>query len=264
MNAYKKSARTLYLTSLTIILFSACKKEIKNVLPTDVFNTNTSSFVRVVHAAPSIRTLFNSKDSFNVFYADGKMNGAFLTYGSVFPSTTYAGIFPGTISFSLRDNNPAVAAPPILHAFTQQIEPQAYHSLIITDSIRSSNTARQMFIRDNFTTPQAGTFGIRFVHTVWNDTAGRTIDVYSQVMKQNIFNNLAPGAVTDFRYLILPPTTDTLIVRRSGTSFELARLQNFSYGNTRVSTYIYRGNGNTPPSGAASARPRGIISYFNL
>lgn len=256
--------KTIFAAAVLTAGLIACRKNPPQTMTYRATTDQQTSYVRIIHAAPSFRTIMGNKDSFNVIYANSKMNGAFLTYGSIYPSATYTGIYSGSIPFQFQDNDPNSTSPATFHSFVRNLEPEKYYSLIITDSIRSNNPLRQMWVQDNFVQPDTGSFGIRFIHAVWNDTAGRTIDLFSTNRRANLFTGIAAGTVTEFIYPKLPTATDTLIVRRSGTGFELARLNTVGFGNRRVVTYIYRGNGNTPPSGAAALRPRGLISYTNL
>jgi hypothetical protein len=238
--------------------------------------TGFESYVRLVHAAPNFRAVLSNpsatppltvKDSFNVYAGSAKLNNTIMTYGSIFPSTNlYIGL-PATNQV-FRFVNPGVLNVDSLtvHSFVKSLDKGQRYSLIITDSIKSANENMQMFIRDNFVQPVPSQFGIRFVHAVVNDTAGKTVDLYSAKLKGNMFTNVKIGSATSFQYYnVTGMTTDTLIVRRNGvTTWELARIPVTggaaqTYSNQRVYTYVYRGD-----TRATGTKGKALISYQNL
>ena len=99
--------------------------------------------------------------------------------------------------------------------------------------------------------------GLRFVHAILNDTAGKTVDLYSVKNAANIYENVGATAATGFekkpQY-----SNDTLIVRRAGTNFELARINGLSTLPGRSYSLVYRGNGKVTTS---TAKPRGLVVY---
>lgn len=255
---FKNIATIMGLISITAV---ACDKK------TDWLAERTyegfNSYVKIVHASPNFRVVHgNNRDSFNVFVGAAKANGTFLTYGSVMPasSANYLGYPSGNQLFRFAVNGVATPDSINLYSFTKKLEPNQKYSLIITDSIKSTNEMKQMWLKDDFDTPIPSQFGMRFVYAVVNDTAGKTVDVYSVKSKANIFSNVPIGTATGFVYRPTTLSNDTLIVRRPGiTTWELARLNGVTYTNQRVYTFIYRGD-----TKATGTKGKSLTSYLNL
>jgi hypothetical protein len=264
----KNIGKLLLVAGAAVVSLVACKKETMWHAEADM--TGFQSYVKMVHASPNFRAVLSNpsatppllvKDTFNVYAGSTKLNNTIMTYGSVFPGTNlYNGLSAGTQVF--RYVNPGVLNVDSLtvQSFVKSLDKGQRYSLIITDSMKSVNENMQMFIRDNFVTPVPSQFGIRFVHAVVNDTAGKTVDLYSAKLKANMFTNVKIGSATSFQYYNTTMTNDTLIVRRNGvTTWELARLNAQAYSNQRVYTYVYRGD-----TKATGTKGKALIAYSNL
>jgi hypothetical protein len=222
-----------------------------------------SAFIKIVHFSPAFRLATAKSDSINVFLNDVKLNGSFLTFGSMFPSTTnlYAAVPAGVTSLKLSTNGVLTPDSIAVISMSKILEPGKYYSLIITDSILNASPSKQIFTQDNFVISDTTTFTMRLVHAILNDTAGKTIDVYSTRRASNIFANISPGTVTDFTVQPYNFITDTIIVRRSGGTFELARLTTASVplARQRAYTLIYKGT----PSTTTAPKGRALLTYTN-
>ena len=266
--------------ALVLIITSSCKKDrtkLQGVQPTN------SAFLKVIHAAPGFRKVFNVADSLNIIV--GAINGQRLfaatpnsatsaltapappfTYNSAFPTNTtnlntYAAVPSGGQDIRLILRGSVNFDSVTIATIPKNLSPGMYYTLVITDSITTTSDYSKIWIQDNFTNPDAGKYSIRCINAVMNDTAGKKIDVYSFRSGANIFSNMSPGDVSAFNSLVIPSVfTDTFSVRRAGTTFELARLNTVSItNNSRVYTLLYRGDG-TLTSGT---KARGIIVYNN-
>ena len=254
--------------------FYSCTKDTFHRILTNP--TTYTSYIKVVHAAPAFTQVFNMPDNFNVVV--GGVNGlrvaAAFTYNSAFPANTlntdtYAAVPSGSQDIRLVlkgvvniDSSVTAAIIP------KNLDPGNFYTLIITDSISSSNYSA-IWTQDVFPTPAAGTYSIRFIHAVMNDTAGKKVDVYSTKQAATIFTNVSPGAVTGFSSLPYV-TGDTIIVRRAGTAFELDRFPRSTAqvpaqvpvaytNNQRVYTILYKGNAVS----TAGTKGRSIIVFNN-
>jgi hypothetical protein len=132
-----------------------------------------------------------------------------------------------------------------IQTFTKTLVANQMYTLMITDSINSSRDSSQIFVQDSYLQPTTGYFNLRFIHAVWNDTAGKTIDIWSARNNRNIFTSVKPGAVTPFStYPYNAILNDTFFVRRSGTLIGLDTLSAVSFGNQRTYTLYYKGDAN--------------------
>jgi hypothetical protein len=253
------------LAALTVVvLLAACNKD-TTYLANPVVNNN-NAFVKIVHAAPNFSTAWGGiADAVNVFYtADNgmftKINGTTLAYDKYYPTTTnpYFQIAPATQSLRFSVGGVLLADSINFYSTKVRVEAGNHYTYIITDSLKNGG----MFLFDVMPTLDTKTYGLRLVHAITNDTAGKTIDVFSSRVQANIFS--ASAATTASGFISLPTSTlnDTLIIRRAGTTFELARVNGFGGVAGRSYTMIYRGNGAVAPS-VTTGKPRGAIIYAN-
>jgi hypothetical protein len=261
----KKIISYTLLVATSIMLFTACKKQTD--LVADFSLSSEKAFLRVIHVAPSFRAIYNAPDSFNIYVNNGKVNNSFITFGGQFPASGstqngYFAVNPGynnvvlsyggilsqngdSIPFSLSDRLFALGK---------------YYSIIITDRYNQNVDSVKMILEDKFTTPSNNNYGLRFIHAVLNDTAGRNIDVYSIRRGANIVSNIKPGQVVDFQQIpIQSVLNDTLYVRRAGTSFNLSTLNGASFSNQRTYTMIYRGDGRL----TSGTKARSLANYIH-
>lgn len=226
------------------ITIVACEKEIKYIA--QKISPANKAYIKIVHAAPSFRNVFNTRDTFHVYANGDKINATFLTYTSAFPSATgngYLAIDPGDLTLKLFTPGVLVGDSVEVATFSKTVEAGNYYSFIITDSVKLSRDSSQIWLRDNFETPPQNLYGLRFVHAAMNDTVGKRVDVFSARRNGNIFSNYAPGQASSFtNFPFNSQIPDTIIVRRSGTTMELARINNITFGHTRVYTLVFRGN----------------------
>lgn len=263
---------TLY-TSLFImggvLLFSACKKQADMVAPYDAATENTA-YLRVIHASPFFRQYFNAPDSFNVYVNGNKMNAPFLTYGSIFPQATstfgYVAVNPGLQQIKMSINGFASASPDStqLINFTKVFDKGKYYTLFVTDSLKLNPD--RGFLVDTLTQPVTGNVRVRFFHAVMNDTAGKTVDIFSYARNTTVFNGIQPGGVTSFNTLgFNVGVADTFYVTRSAASgtplanrLVLAKLA-FAPTNQRSYTLYYRGDANL----TSTPKARTLSSYLH-
>jgi hypothetical protein len=267
MTMRKNIIITLFAAAM-LLMFPACKKYTQGHQTIELEN---KAYLKVIHAAPGFTQVFNAPDNFNVLVggtASSQRIVASFTYNSAFPANTlntntYAAVPAGAQDIRLVTRGTVNIDSTPIAVFPKNLTAGSYYTLIITDSITTPPAASKIFTQDAVFRPTDGNYTVRFIHAVMNDTAGRTVDIYSARQAGNLYTNVAPGTVRDF--LVLPRTSnlsDTLIVRRSGTMQELARLNGVSFSNRRVYTIIYRGN--TTITASTNVRARGIIVHNNL
>ena len=244
----KKILSYTTLTAAVLITFIACKKQADIVAP--FATTDDQAFVRVIHASPFFRQVFNAPDSFNIFVNNAKVNGPLITYAGLFPTSGtafgYIAVPQGLVNIKLTVAGTVNTDSIPLTLFTKIFTKGQYYSIIVTDNFKSATDSSKIILQDTYTKPGNGNYSVRFVHAVLNDTAGLNIDVFSARRNANIFNAIKPGQIVNFQtFPYNSQVSDTFYVRRAGT------LQNLAIsiatpgflGNQRVYTLIYRGNG---------------------
>jgi hypothetical protein len=261
----KKSLQHIIFGALVLVVgLAACNKDTTYVA--DPVTSSSSAYIKFLHVSPSLATITGQADNVTLLNLDLKSNtyskitGTPLGYEKYFPTTTnaYAAVSAGiqTIKFSLA----AVNQKDSLELFLKKVQADAgkYYSFIITDSIKSESLSKAMFLQDDLLTLGSAQIGMRFVHAIWNDTAAKNVDIFSVRNKANIFSARGAGSASTFTPLIYFTTSDTLIVRRAGTTFALATFNGASFTPGRNYTLVYKGNGAVT---TATAKPRSLFVY---
>jgi hypothetical protein len=245
--------KSKYLNKLTLATLAlslgmlACVKEKEIRAPwTNAGADSEFAHLRIVHASPNFRNITGQADSIHVFANGVKINGARLTYGGLFPGqtpATYAGIAPGSVALKISvggiDNLDSIPVATI----NANLEKGKNYSLIITDSLlNASKDSTRIFVWDSFPTPANIRVGLRFIHSLVDTATDKRVDVWSARRNANIFAAIQPGAVTNFTNQPFINFPDTLIVRRTGTTTELARINTITLANTKVYTLFLRGD----------------------
>ena len=261
----KKSLQHIIFGALVLVLgLAACNKETTYIA--DPVSSRLDAFIKFLHVSPSLATITGQADNVTLLNLDLKSNtyskitGTPLAYERYFPTTTnvYAAVTAGlkTIKFSLA----AISQKDSLELFLKQVQADAgkYYSFIITDSIKSASLSKAMFLQDDLLTLGASQIGMRFVHAIWNDTAAKNVDIFSVRNNATIFSGRSAGSASTFAPLNYFTTSDTLIVRRAGTTFALATLNSASFTPGRNYTLVYKGNGAVTTT---TAKPRSLFIY---
>lgn len=249
----------LLFATIGMVAMTGCDKEIVEEAPTQLM-TGENSYIKVVHLSPNFTTVTGQPEALNFIVSGAKVNSAPVAYNAMFPlqTTGYLGITSGLHWFKVSRPGVNTNDSITIHTFQKLMEPGQRYSYIITDSVKSNNEKAAMLLEDNFNVPVPGNYGVRFVHAVHSDTAGKTVDVYSFRRKANIFTNIKIGTATGF-VEFGPAGTDTLSVRRSGTTNELTRFNGIPFSSTRVYTVVYRGL----TTATTGTKARGLMYYLN-
>lgn len=266
----KNKAFIAVVLAATLFLMNSCKRDFTLKSPT--LSTDGAALLKIINVSPNFRAIFNAPDSFNVFVNGTKVTGFtpggsgnyILTYGAQFPTVSsgygYISIPPGTDAIKLSTGGVVNADSIPIATFTKTLMPNATYSFIITDSINSPRDSSQIFVQDVYVQPNPGFYNLRFIHAVLNDTAGKTVDVWSTRTNRNIVVNFKPGAITPFVELPYNQLfSDTFYVRRSGTLNNLATLNSVSLFNGRTYTLLYKGDANL----ITGTKQRGLLTYVH-
>ncbi len=258
----KKIFQNNFLTAVAVLfLFAACNKDVTYLA--NPVSSDNNAFVKIVHASPNFATVWGYADNINVYNAQSttvaKINGTTLAYDKYFPTTTnpYFAIAAGRQDFKFCIGGVFLADSINFYNASADLTAGGHYTYVVTDNLKTSGG---ILLSDAIPALDTKTYGLRFVHAITNDTAGKTIDIFSTRNNAVIFTGQAAVSSTDFLTLNYTTTSDTLIVRRAGTTFELARVNGFVPTPGRSYTMLYRGNGAVTLS---TGKPRGVIMYAN-
>lgn len=258
------------LVVVTLTGFYSCKRDL--TLKNPAASVNGTALISFIDASPHFRAIFGQPDTFNIYINGTKITGytpeatLVMTYNSIFPTAAavsgYVSVPAGVSAIKLTVEG--VVNPdsiPIL-TINETLAANKMYTFMITDSINSLRDSSRIFVQDSFPPATAGYYNLRFIHAVWNDTAGENIDIWSTRYNRNIFSNEKPGTITGFSALgANAALNDTLFVRRAGTLIGLDTLRNVSFTTQRTYTLYYGGDGNINVN--ANVKRRQLATYVH-
>jgi hypothetical protein len=196
-----------------------------------------------------------------VYLNNSKLSSAALSFGSIFPgivSNAYLAIPPGSQSIRLSIPGVVNTDSVTIATVTKSFVAGKYYSLLITDSImNASRDSSRILVQDYYTTPNPGFINLRFANAALNDTAGKTVDLFSYARNTTLITKIKSDSVTSFQVVgTNPGVADTLYVRRTGTNQVLAKLL-FPSTSQRTYTVFYYGDVTL-----ASGKKARTLSYY--
>jgi hypothetical protein len=229
MNKINRYITSLVLMILMVAGLTFCTKTF-NEKTIQQTNFNNQTLIQVYMA------IVNA--SRNYVYVDGKpITGSLLSSGSVFPSSAYASsIEPGLKAFLVRDTLSTTTQVPL--SFAEVMEVGKNHTIFIYDSI---NIPRQKTVQTIIKIPADTTANLRFANFTHSKTAIPGVDIFSKRLNTNVFTNVN---ITDVTGFIPYPSafTDTLYVRSTGSTTNLATLNTMNLNPKRSYTLVFRGS----------------------
>ncbi len=250
---------------------NSCTRDYTLISP--VSSPSGTAMLRIIDASPNFRKIYGLADSFNVYVGGVKVTSytpgtsVVMTYNSLFPTVSsaygYVSVPAGTQQVKLTVAGVINPDSIPIQTLTKNFVANQLYSFIITDSITSTRDSSQIFVKDTFQVATAGYFNLRFIHAVWNDTAGKAVDIWSTRNNRYIFTNVKPGAISSFsQFAYNPIFSDTFYVRRTGLpSVTLDTLNNISFGNQRAYTLYYKGDANINSN--ANTKRRHLATYVH-
>lgn len=192
----------------------------------------------------------------NFVFVDYKpVTGSLLTYGNVFPATAHAFAVPGgQRSFLIRDTLSSSTQTPL--SFAENMETGKHYTIFMYDTI---NAAKQKTVETNIVVPADTTARMRFANFIFSKTAVPAVDIFSKTRNINLFTNVQVTQVTDF-ITVPSDLTDTLLVRETGTTNQLAVLNGITPTEKRSYTLVFRGRYQTT-SGTIARTLSSFINY---
>ena len=258
----------------TVVCFS-CKKNQNKVADYSITDS-TLAHIKIIDASDSFRKVTKGMpDSFNVYVNGERVTSSTsapavpsMTFGAIFPGLASAGsayltVSPGSASIRLSYDGVVNADSVTILSLTKTLVPGGYYTFMITDSLLSTRDSNRIFVRDYYKTPVPGYVNLRFINAVINDTAGKTVDLWSYARNAAVLTKIKPDSVTSFQSLgINSGVSDTFYVRRTGTTLNLAKLLFPPVGQTasqRTYTLFYYGDGNL----TGTAKKARTLGYYN-
>lgn len=270
------------------LFINACKKDNYGNAKYNLADSSTSYF-KIVHSSLNFRRITGKADSFNVYFNNQKVNGAFLTLNSMFPTSVYAAATGVTNSYiAVKPGNEEIKLMGLdsteIIKFNKTFLPGRYYTLLLTDSMTNTRDSSKIFVEDAFNSVMGiipGYFRMRFINTVYNDSASvstktNTVDIYSYARNTTIVTKVPANGMTNFGDLgFNPNVADTLYVTRTPSTtgvvplnqrVVLAKLAFIPQSATvagvasqRVYTFFYKGDGTL----SSGTKARALVYYIN-
>ncbi len=217
------------------MLAFSCVKQTKKESALEQTDFSNKAFVQVYNG-----TLNAAR---NYIYVDGNaVTGAALAYGSTFPSTpSLFAVTSGVRAFLIRDTSSTILTQPPM-SFGQNFEASKSYTIFMYDT---AGSPKQKTVINDIIFPDDTTSRIRFANFVYSKNAIPNMDLFSVKRNANVFTNVATTEVTNYLPHPSSSTTvqnDTLYVRATGTTTNLATLNGFAPIRKRSYTLIFRGS----------------------
>ena len=231
---------------LAIVFLAGCEKTIEDTTPIDDdMTTKARVQLYVAHVGAVAR---------NFLYVDGlPVNGSSLAFGSVFPAapaTSFA-VPAGFRAFLLRDTSSTTTQPAL--SFAENFSAGNFYTIFTYDTL---NAVKQKTVLTNIVVPDDTTARLRFANFIYSPNAVPNVDVFSFRRNANVWTNVPVKEVTEF----IPyqsGVVDTLYVRETGTTIQLAKAAVGSFTAKRSYTAVFRGSYRAPAS-------RSIVTFINF
>jgi hypothetical protein len=237
----------LYLAAICLVGLASCDKEFVKI-PTENTNFDGKANVRLANF------VVNSNRNY-VFVDNVLVSGTSSAYTSTYPNApSFMTMNAGSRAILIKDTLVTTTQVPI--NLNANLESGSYYTIFTFDSIIN---AKSKLVKDAIITPTDTTARLRFAHFAYSTAAIPNVDVYSTRRAQNIFTNVALTAVTDF-IPYASAISDTLYVRETGKTVNLAGINGFSAITKRSYTVIFRGSYRLT-TGTAARTLSSFLSY---
>lgn len=244
-----------YITNITVLAFLAallitgCKRETFKPLATENFELANKAFIRFYNAALSTTKNY-------LYQGDVPLTGAAVAYGGVFPSSAgfYGTVNSGQQNLLIKDTTTGTTQNQV--SVSANFDAGKRYTIFTYDTATS---VKYLAVEDVIEVPADTSARLRFVNLPFSRTDVPNVDIFSKKANQNIFTNVSPLSATSF----IPYTSvqsDTLYVRATGTTDNVATLNNFIASRRRSYTLIFRGNYNAT-SGATARTLTSLLTY---
>jgi hypothetical protein len=222
-------------------LLVACKKDFKKIIQEDT-SLESKAKIRVYNGA------LNTNRNY-VFVDGAPVSGVVFAYLGLFPASgQYAVLEPGNRNIVIKDTLPATTQNPT--NISASFAAGKYYTIFIYDT---TNSVKYKMVEDEIVVPSDTSARLRFANLLYSSGAIPNVDVYSAKKGQNIFTNVAVSDVTDF-IPVASYLTDSIYVRETGTTTDLAPLITITPNQKRSYTVVFRGRYGTTSGTTTSIR----------
>lgn len=251
-----KKMRNIFLAGTCLLAFVACEKDYAgrvNIQPNLLPSSGQASLQYYNGTLNSVRTY--------VYIDNILVSGTATTYSTspLYPGTSpsYMIVSPGAKTITIKDTLATTTQPSV--SVSGNLDAGANYTVFSYDTL---NKAKAFLVKDNIVVPTDTTSRVRFVNLIYSATAVPNVDIFSVRRQQNIFSNVAVNAVTEFiPFFAASPTSDTLHVRATGTTTNLASLNGFNPTRQRSYTLVFRGRYQTTGTTGVARLLTSYLSY---
>jgi hypothetical protein len=232
---------------LLVAFLQACEKNNINADKSVITQQPTGrSNVKFFHGynglTPSLAATANGP-SVDIYVNNEKVNGAAITYSTVFPlsSGAYLDAPAGSVNIKVilsRINSLPVSTDTLLNQ-NITLNANGHHSVFLTESTTATGAGIGLTVlTDNISIPEYGRFRVRFVNTV---PTTEQIELYNTTTRGIYGLPILFKGNSDYFDLPLQNGSNTFAARLPGAATNIATAV-FSTANQRIYTLWYRGH----------------------
>ena len=253
----KKYKILLFAGAVTAIIGSSCKKDYHKAAAEYSTDISSSSFLKVIDATVGSARTYVYQDALTT-----PLTGSPLAIGSSagsFPfNGNYTNLPSGSRTIIVKDTL-STSVQKVIN-YSGNFNSGSYYTMFMYDT---SANAKYILVQDTIQTPTDTTARVRFANLVYSSSAVPNVDVYSTRMGANLFTNVSIGQVTQFVPL-QTKNTDTVYVRATGTTTNLAQLNSFTPVIGRSYSLVFEGRYQTTSGTLSAGTPtRSLLLYTN-
>ncbi|MFN8305130.1 MAG: hypothetical protein U0T79_00025 [Ferruginibacter sp.] len=235
------------LTVGSLLLFACNKNDLNEQHQGWQFHNTADAQVKFINAytalTPSAATPA-AGPSVDLFVNDVKVTATPVGYGTIYPSLggAFAACASGLVNIKAIVNRTGgnIAGDTLANG-NYQLGPTT-HSIILVDPNPNPTplSPNLLVVGESVSMPAYGKFKMRFMHMVAGPAD--TLDLYSRRLGANIATSITYKNMSPWMELPVYASSDTLELRKTGTTTSIINLNTFSGSTSRSYTVLARGN----------------------
>jgi len=245
---YQNMKKLFFTICSGFLVMTACNKNVLNEQSnTWSYHDPANAQVKFVNAytglTPSASTPA-SGPSVDLYVNDVKVNATPVAYGAIYPNVTgaFAACASGQVNIKVIVNRTGgnIAGDTLANG-SYQLGPTT-HSIILVDPTPNPTplSPNLLVVGESVSMPAYGKFKIRFMNMIAGPAD--TLNLYSRRLGGNIATSIVYKNLSPWMELPVYATSDTLELRKTGTTTSIVNLNSFSGSTSRSYTVLARGN----------------------
>ncbi len=231
----------------SLIMTACIKNNLNNQSNTWSYKDPATASLKIINAYTALTpssAVPAAGPSVDIYVNGIKINATPVAYSGIYPNVAgaYAQAPSGMVNIKAIVNRAGgnIAGDTLANG-NYQVGPTT-HSLILVDTLPfgTPSSPNLLVVGESVSPPAYGKFKVRFMNMV--ASPADTLDVYSRRLGGNVATGILFKNLSDWLEMPVTTTTDTLELRKKGTTTSITNLNSFSGATSRSYTLLARGN----------------------